>query len=505
MRRTPSAVKRFLSDEQFALYRLVWERFVACQMSPAQIDTTTIRVRAGRAVFEARGKVMVFDGWRAVSPPPKKADDEEPALPLVAKGEALDLRALRHEMRTTQPPPRYSEATLVKRLEKEGIGRPSTYADIIGKIEARKYVLKQAGKFHATELGEVVVDRMTPYFPELMDLAFTRNMEDELDQVEAGKVDWQVLVRRFNLDFEKELAIADGGMVAEKFKPAVGEPPCELCGKPMVVRFSAGRKFFGCSGYPECKGTRSGDGETKKAAIPTDHVCEKCAKPMVIREGRRGRFLACSGYPECKNAKDIAADGAIVQVESTGVKCEKCGSEMVVKRGRRGPFLACSGYPACRNARDINAPAPAADPLMAGLTGAIPAAATPTPGAGYAAALPNVPLPPCPKCGSPTSIRRSFRGAFCGCTRYPDCKGTAPIPAGALPPRVPPKPAGVECPDCGKPMVIRNGKRGPFAGCTGYPKCRGTMPMEDVLRLGGGGASGDADAAGPAAPAAPAT
>jgi DNA topoisomerase-1 len=470
--RTPESLRHHLSKDQLALYRLVWERFVSCQMAPAQVDTTVVRVRARRAVFEARGKVTVFAGWRAVGGV-RDGKDGEPALPVLAQDEALSLVKLSHEHRTTQPPPRYTEATLVKRLEKEGIGRPSTYAETISKIIARKYVDKQQGRFRATELGEVVIDRMLPYFGELLDVGFTRKMEEDLDAVESGKEDWQTFLREYDAGFAKELKNADVGMVKEKFKPEEGVPPCELCGKPMLVRFSEGRKFYGCSGYPECKGTRRADGEGKPAAIPTEHVCEKCGKPMVIRSGRRGPFLACTGYPECKNAKDVDAEGRIVETPKTDEKCEKCGSDMVVKKGRRGPFLACSAYPNCRNARDINAPRPATT------EGAPPAGAA-APGAAAGGVDPNVQLPPCPKCGAPTAIRR-FRGrAFCGCTRYPDCKGTAGVPAGALPKREPPKPAGVDCPECGKPMVIRQGRRGPFAGCSGYPKCRGTKPMEDI-------------------------
>jgi len=262
-------------------------------------------------------------------------------------------------------------------------------------------------------------------------------------------------------------------MVKEKFKPEEGVPPCELCGKPMLVRFSDGRKFYGCSGYPECKGTRGGGGEGKPAAIPTEYVCEKCGKGMVIRSGKRGPFLACSGYPDCKNAKDLDENGKPIEPPKTDEKCEKCGADMVVKKGRRGPFLACSAYPACRNARDLNAPRPAA------IGDALLSPGSPPPASG-GAVDPSVQLPPCPKCGAPTAIRR-FRGrAFCGCTRYPECKGTAGVPAGALPAREPPKPAGIDCPDCGKPMVIRQGRRGPFAGCSGYPKCRHTIPMEDM-------------------------
>jgi DNA topoisomerase I len=474
--RTPESVRQHLSKDQHALYKLVWERFVSCQMAPAQVDTTVVRVRAGRAVFEARGRVTVFAGWRAVGG--ARADKEaEPTLPVLTQDERLDLVGLRHEHLSTKPPPRYSEATLVKRLEKEGIGRPSTYAETISKILARKYVEKTAGKFKATELGEVVIDRMLPYFGELLDPTFTRKMEDELDDVESGTQDWQDFLRSYSASFDKEMAFADVGMVKEKFKPAEGVPPCETCGKPMVVRFSDGRKFYGCSGYPECTATRRAEGDAKPAAIPTEHVCAKCGKGMVIRSGRRGPFLACSGYPECKNAMDIDAEGKPVPQPTTDEKCEQCGADMVVRKGRRGPFLACSAYPKCRNARDLGAPRPTAAP---GVGDALLGDGTPAPAASAGGVDPAVQLPPCPKCGSPTSIRRSFRGAFCGCTRYPECKGTAPVPPGALPKREPPKPAGVDCPDCGKPMIIRQGRRGPFAGCSGYPKCRNTMPMEDV-------------------------
>ncbi len=478
--RTPASVKRDLSRDQWMLYKLVWERFVACQMAPAQVDTTAVRVRAQSetrgAVFEARGRVTVFEGWRAVAGS-REDKSAEPHLPVLSEGQDLSLVELRSEQRTTQPPPRYSEATLVKRLEKEGIGRPSTYAEIISKILARKYVTKEAARFHATELGEVVTDRLLPYFPDLMDLAFTRKMEEDLDAVEAGKEEWQAVLARFWGDFRKECEVADKGIVAEKFKPAEGVPPCEECGKPMVVRFSQGRKFYGCSGYPECKATRSGEDDQKKPApIPTEHVCELCGKPMVIRQGRRGAFLACTGYPECRNTKDIQADGTVVATPTTTETCEKCGAAMVVRRGRRGPFLACSAYPACRNSRDVGAPPAAAGPGAAGAPAAAVGAAAPAEGS---APLPSVPLPPCPQCGAPTRLRRA-KFWFCGCSRYPECKGTAPAPRDAIPKREPPKPAGVNCPDCGRPMVIRQSRRGPFAGCSGYPKCRGTLPMDQI-------------------------
>jgi DNA topoisomerase-1 len=401
--RTPESLRRHLTKDQLALYKLVWDRFVSCQMAPAEVDTTTVRVRAGRAVFEARGKVTVFAGWRAVGGTGGGKDDE-PALPMLSQDEDLSLVSLFHEHRTTQPPPRYSEATLVKRLEKEGIGRPSTYAETISKIIVRKYVEKQQGKFRATELGEVVIDRMLPYFGELLDVSFTRKMEDDLDAVESGKEDWQDFLREYDAGFTKELAKADIGMVKEKFKPEDGVAPCELCGKPMLVRFSEGRKFYGCSGYPECKGTRRANGDGKPAAIPTEYVCEKCGKGMVIRGGKRGPFLACSGYPDCKNAKDLDENGKPIEPPKTDEKCEKCGADMVVKKGRRGPFLACSAYPACRNARDLNAPRPAA------IGDALLSPGSPPPASGGARRS-VVQLPPCPKCGAPTAIRRASAAA----------------------------------------------------------------------------------------------
>ena len=470
--RTPDSIRSVLGEEEYKLYKMIWERFVACQMSAAQVDTTALKVRSGSAVFEARGRIVAFPGWRAVSP--GKSNKDQPSLPNVKEGDILDLDELRSEQRTTQPPPRYSEATLVKRLEKEGIGRPSTYADIIAKIQARKYVTKEAGRFHASELGEVMVDRMVPFFPGIMEPSFTRKLEADLDAVEAGTENWQTLLKRFYAKFEKELDEANEGMPKLKFLPAEGEDPCEECGKPVVIRFSSGRKFFGCSGYPECKYTRGGDNTARPKPIPTDHVCEKCEKGMVIRTGRRGQFLSCSGYPACKNAKNIAEDGSIIEPKKSGEDCEKCGAEMVIKTGRRGEFLACSAFPKCRNARDVGSK-PSADGKE-------------TPGAPVALA----PLPDCPKCGAAMNLRRSGRGSFCGCTKYPECKGTAPVPAGALPPRAPLKDAGVNCPACDKPMKIRTSRRGEFAGCSGYPKCRETKTMEEVLKETGSPAAAGA-------------
>ena len=341
-------------------------------------------------------------------------------------------------------------------------------------------------------------------------------------------------------------AAGDGAKPAVKPKTQLTDIACEKCGKPMAIRTSARGMFLGCSGYPKCRNAKplppdlaikpaaaatetapkmpaeatagqlkkkrlaaqakqdagsrvAAEAAPKTAAKPkaqmTEMACENCGKPMVIRASARGTFLACSGYPKCKTTKPLPPDlaeklgvsvAAVAAVtpakaapEMTDEKCEKCGSDMVVKKGRRGPFLACSAYPACRNARDLGAPAPAA------IGDALLGDGTPRPAPVGGAYDASVQLPPCPKCGAPTSIRRSFRGAFCGCTKYPDCKGTAPVPAGALPKREPPKPAGVNCPQCDKPMVIRQGKRGPFAGCSAYPKCRGTMPMEDVVAAGG--------------------
>jgi DNA topoisomerase-1 len=458
--RTPESVSGLLDRDEARLYDLIWRRFMACQMKPSIADHTTVRVSASGLDFEAKGRTPVFDGWRRAWPSKEK---DEPELPDLAKGEPVEDRGILSQRHDTQPPPRFSEATLVKTLEKEGIGRPSTYAAIISTIVDRTYVNKDKGRFRPTGLGEVVTDLLVPFFDDLLNTSYTSKMEARLDQVEAKEVRWTKVLEDFWKVFKKDLKRAEKEMKPLKHLPAPeGTPPCDKCGREMVRKLWKGSEFLGCSGYPECKNTRKvgADGTVLPPPEPTEHKCEKCGKEMVIRMGRRGKFLACTGYPQCRNARDVAEDGSVLPaLPSTDQKCEKCGSDMAVKRGRRGPFLACTGYPKCRNAKDLDAATAAAAGLEAPAAPEMP---------------PGPPPEPCEKCGSAMVVKRGRRGPFLACSGYPKCKNARDLPGQA---RKAPEPAGIECPDCGKPMVVRFSRRGPFAGCTGYPSCRKALPM----------------------------
>jgi DNA topoisomerase-1 len=401
---SPDLVAKHLGRDEARLYELIWRRFMACQMNPAVSDVTTARIGAAGCVFEAKGRVPVFDGWRRAWP--SKGDKDDPVLPALAKGEGVEDRGVRSDRHETQPPPRFTEASLVKTLEKEGIGRPSTYAAIISTIVDRNYVRKEKTRFNPTALGEVVNDLLVPFFEDLINVKYTSRMEEELDEVEAAKIPWKQVLEEFWAAFSKDLARAKKEMKPVKDLPAAeGTPPCEKCGSPMVRKVWRGREFLGCSAYPKCKSTRkvAADGTEVPAAEATSHVCEKCGKPMVLRWGKRGRFLACSGYPDCKNAKDVDEKGDPIVLPEVKEACDKCGSPMIARMGRRGPFAACSAYPKCRNAKD--------------LPGYEKAKRAPAREAGVA----------CPDCGKPMLIRRSRRGPFAGCSGYPKCRKTMPM------------------------------------------------------------------------------
>ena len=299
----------------------------------------------------------------------------------------------------TQPPPRYSEATLVKELEKKGIGRPSTYATIISTIQDRGYVVLENRAFVATELGEIVTLQLVEHFGDVINTEFTSKMEGNLDQVENGGLQWRNVVGDFHGVFSADLEKAEGSMKNLKLNPELTDRECEKCGSKMAVLYNKRGKFLGCSNYPECKNTMPVDGPREKAeVIETDYKCPKCEKPMVIREGKRGRFLACTGFPKCKSTASVDDEGKIVVPKETGIDCEKCGSAMVIKGSRRGPFLACSGYPKCRNAK----PLPEELREKPKETGEI-----------------------CEKCGQPMVMKTSRWGKeFLACSGYPECRNT---------------------------------------------------------------------------------
>ena len=463
---SPERVARYLPPDQLRLYTLIYNRFVASQMTPAVFAVTNVEVRASEGLFKAQGKILKFDGYRRVSPPGGKQEDA--LLPALGEKQSLDLLDLTPTQHFTQPPPRYSEASLVKSLEKEGIGRPSTYASIISKIQERGYVEQKERRFFATELGTLVTDLLVEHFPQVMDLKFTSHMEEEFDLIEERKAKRDDVLTEFWEPFSQSLETAKVKMKA--LKGVETDDICPQCGKAMVVRFSKSGKFLGCSGYPECKYTKPREGESAPAL--TEHMCPTCGKPMLQRMSRRGPFLGCSGYPDCKTTMNFDAEGKpVLAAKPTDHVCEKCGKPMVLRQGRRGPFLACSGYPKCQNAKDVDAEGNPLKPIDTGIQ--------------------------CEKCGSAMMVKRGPRGPFLGCSAYPKCRSTKPMPEDLKEKvkKLMPAPAkkavpAVEvsetCPECGAPMKLRPGRRGYFLGCSKYPKCRGTREATPEMLEGVG-------------------
>lgn len=333
--RTPEEVKPYLTEDQYKLYELIWRRFVACQMEPAVYDLTEVEIVAGNCTFRAKGRVLIFPGHTLLS-----GSMEDEVLPELEEGEELKLLGLKPTQHFTEPPPRYTEATLVKTLEKKGIGRPSTYAPIISTIQERGYVRKEKSTLIPTELGMLVTEKLVQHFPRIMDIEFTSSMEEKLDEIEEAKADRVGILKEFYGPFQGELERAAELMESEKGTVEEGAPPCKLCGAPMVVRWSKTGKFLGCSTYPKCEFTM---------ALPTDGrpvegpPCDKCGSPMAIKRGPYGNFLGCTAYPECKNVKPI----------TTGIKCpqEGCAGELVQRRSKKGrKFFGCSKYPQCKYA-----------------------------------------------------------------------------------------------------------------------------------------------------------
>ncbi|MGH9410718.1 MAG: type I DNA topoisomerase [Vicinamibacterales bacterium] len=429
----PDEVRAHLTGDQYSLYRLIWNRFVASQMVPATFDDTTVDITAARYLFRVKGSVPTFAGWMAVynqpagaaanedertgpGPDAQSAEDEDTSglLPALSQGDVLTLRELTPEQKFTQPPPRYTEATLVKALEENGIGRPSTYASIIGVIQAREYVNKLEGKFKPTMLGLMLVEKLlSPAFDDILDVNYTRELEEDLDKIESGTSDYESTLSSFYKKFQKDLRRAEKDMpnVKEGYEP---EPPvaCDKCGKPMVIKAGKFGLFLACSGYPECGNTRELEVPEPGAEGDIEETCENCGKPMVVKRGRFGQFLACTGYPECKTTRKLIATKqgmtAARPDQILDEKCPKCGSNLVLKHGRFGEFTACTNYPACRYVKQKS-------------TGVL-----------------------CPKDGGDIVERKSRRGkVFYGCANYPDCDFTLWN-----------KPVAEKCPDCGAPFLV---------------------------------------------------
>ena len=346
----PERVAPYLDKAQRSLYQLIWDRFVASQMMPALFDQTTVEVRASDCIFSATGSVQRFPGFMALyvegEDEEKEEEGKKAVLPELQQGERLSLLSLSPEQHFTQPPPRFSEATLVKELEERGIGRPSTYATILSTIQEKDYVRLEKGRFIPTELGRLVTGLLVENFPHIMDVEFTAQMEDKLDEIEEEKVGWVKVLKQFYGPFSESVEKARATMRDIKRQGEITDVLCDLCGNSMVIRWGRMGQFLACSAYPKCRNTKDFSRDEEGRIVigtpgETEHRCDRCGNPMVVKNGRFGKFLACSDYPRCQATRPL----------TIGIRCpsEGCGGELVEKRTRKGKvFYGCSNFPRCK-------------------------------------------------------------------------------------------------------------------------------------------------------------
>ena len=453
--RHPDQVKRFLHEDEYKVYKLIWQRFVASQMVPAVFDQTSVDIEARASesfMFRVTGSVLKFDGFLKVYEESKEGRDAEDEalrhkLPALEEGQSLALKSLNPEQHFTEPPPRFNEASLVKELEDRGIGRPSTYATIISTIQERQYVLKTGGKFVPTEIGMVVTDLLIPNFPDIFDYQYTARLEDELDEIEEGKEKWTDAMSEFYEKFQRDLAYAEKHMENIKRMEKPTEEKCERCGSPLVIKWGKHGSFFACSAYdknnPEsCTFTKENPinlpdlDNAEMQETPQEEYCENCGRVMVLKRGRFGQFMACTGYPECKTTRrlDQARKVPDVALEET---CPQCARNLVLRHGRYGEFVSCSGYPKCKYVKQ------------------------------------NTIGVKCPQCNEgEVAEKKARRGnLFYGCTRYPDCDFTSNA-----------KPVAETCPECSSPYLLeKNLKSGTMLVC---PNARSGEEEEKKPRRG---------------------
>ena len=411
----PESIRGSLSAEQFKLYELIWKRFVACQMKPGLWQVTTVDVQAkspdgSEFLLRASGRALLFDGHLKVSG--IRINPDEQILPSLTDQQDLSKLKVLASQHFTQPPPRYSEASLVKALEAKGIGRPSTYAAIIDTITKRDYAELRERRFFATDLGKMVTEKLIEHFPKIVEVSFTSHMEQQFDDIEGAQLDWVGVLRDFYAPFRQNLDSAMANMT-----------------------------------------------HVKAESKPSDYTCPKCEKSMVYRWSKSGQYLACTDYPDCKSTLPVDKEGKAIQITPGQVKCPNCEKDMVLRQGRFGLFLGCSGYPECKT----NLACDEKGQLLK-------------------AVKEEDIKETCQLCGKPMAVRRKGRGYFLGCTDYPECENTTPLPPGikiASKPKAPAEPAGIDCEKCGKPMVIRSGRRGKFIACSGFPRCRNTKPLPE--------------------------
>jgi DNA topoisomerase I len=441
--RHPDEVKKYLQEDEYKVYKLIWQRFVASQMNPAVFDQTSVDVEAKTPAesftFRVTGSVPKFEGFLKVyeeSKEGKDRDEEEEELkrklPPLETGQRLTLKELKPEQHFTEPPPRYNEASLVKELEERGIGRPSTYATILSTIQERQYVQKLGGKFIPTEIGLVVTDLLVENFPDIFDFQYTARLEEELDEIEEGKEKWTVALGDFYKKFEKDLRYAQKHMENIKRMEKPTEEKCERCGSPLVLKWGKHGSFFACSAYkkddPEsCTFTKENpinlpDLDTAEMPETTqEEYCENCGRVMVLKRGRFGQFMACTGYPDCKTTRRLDQGRKVPDVALEDI-CPKCGRNLVLRHGRYGEFISCSGYPECKYIKQ------------------------------------NYIGVHCPLCQDGELVEKKARrrgNLFYGCSNYPKCKFTSAY-----------KPVAEKCPQCGSPYLLEKYlKSGPVLSC----------------------------------------
>jgi DNA topoisomerase-1 len=438
--RHPDLIKQYLKEDEFKVYKLIWQRFVASQITPAVFDQTTVDIDAknGNDVywFRVTGSVLKFDGFLKVYEESKEGKDEEDEelkhkLPALDAGQRLTLKELKPEQHFTEPPPRFNEASLVKELEERGIGRPSTYAAILTTIQERQYVQKIGGKFTPTEIGLVVTDLLVENFRDIFDLQYTARLEEELDEIEEGKEKWTDALADFYKKFQKDLKYAEKHMENIKRMEKPTDEKCELCQSPLVIKWGKHGSFYACSTYDKddpntCKFTKENpinlpDLDSADIQETTqEEYCENCGRVMVLKRGRFGQFMACTGYPDCKTTRRLDQGKRVPDIPLDEL-CPKCGRNMMIRHGRFGEFTTCSGYPECKYVKQ------------------------------------NFIGVKCPDCKEGDLVEKRARkgNTFYGCGTYPACKFTSAH-----------KPIAEKCPSCGSEYLVeKNLKAGPVIAC----------------------------------------
>jgi DNA topoisomerase I len=452
--RHPDHIKQYLKEDEYKVYKLIWQRFVASQITPAVFDQTTVDIDAKSSSdafwFRVTGSVLKFDGFLKVYEESKEGKDEEDEelkhkLPALEAGQRLTLRSLKPEQHFTEPPPRYNEASLVKELEERGIGRPSTYSAILSTIQERQYVQKTGGKFVPTEIGLVVTDLLVENFRDIFDVQYTARLEEELDEIEEGKEGWTDALSDFYKKFEKDLRYAQKHMENIKRMEKPTDEKCERCGSPLVIKWGKHGSFYACSSYDKddpnsCTFTKENpinlpDLDSADVQETTqEEYCENCGRVMVLKRGRFGQFMACTGYPDCKTTRRLDQGKKVPDIPLEEL-CPKCGRNLMIRHGRYGEFTGCSGYPDCKYVKQ------------------------------------NFIGVKCPLCEDGELVEKRARkgNTFYGCSNYPKCKFTSAN-----------KPSAEKCPKCGNQYVVEKYmKSGPVIACPNK-ECDYERPNENA-------------------------